>query len=35
VLALLGCNSLSELGPQFLKITDPDLVEGLEVIGPH
>lgn len=31
VMALLGCNSLSELGPHYLKFTDPSLIEGLKV----
>jgi isopentenyl diphosphate isomerase/L-lactate dehydrogenase-like FMN-dependent dehydrogenase len=30
VLALLGCNSLAELGPQYLKIIDRSLIEGLK-----
>lgn len=28
VMALLGCNTLAELGPQYLKIVDPDLFSG-------
>ena len=30
VMALIGCNSLSELGPHHLKIGDPRLIEGLK-----
>jgi hypothetical protein len=30
VLALIGCNSLSELGPQYLKFINPTLIEGLK-----
>jgi isopentenyl diphosphate isomerase/L-lactate dehydrogenase-like FMN-dependent dehydrogenase len=28
VMALLGCSTLAELGPQYLKIVDPDLFSG-------
>jgi isopentenyl diphosphate isomerase/L-lactate dehydrogenase-like FMN-dependent dehydrogenase len=30
VLALIGCNSLSEVGPQYLKFINPTLIEGLK-----
>jgi isopentenyl diphosphate isomerase/L-lactate dehydrogenase-like FMN-dependent dehydrogenase len=30
VLALIGCNSLSEVGPQYLKLINPTLIEGLK-----
>jgi isopentenyl diphosphate isomerase/L-lactate dehydrogenase-like FMN-dependent dehydrogenase len=30
VLALIGCNSLPEVGPQYLKFINPTLIEGLK-----
>jgi isopentenyl diphosphate isomerase/L-lactate dehydrogenase-like FMN-dependent dehydrogenase len=30
VMALIGCNSLSEVGPQYLKFINPTLIEGLK-----